>query len=350
MKKLLLTTTALALTAGVAAADVTLSGIARMGIIHDSSLTSNKTSFTSRARVTFTLTGETDGGLAFGASFRADNAVGANNGTAGSVFISGDFGRLSMGDVDGAAEVRNGDLHGVGLTAGTGVFALNEFTYLTDAFGIRPTARYDYSIEGFTFSISHTNPGNSRKIVSAGISYAIQGFTVGLGAERMNATAAVAPVAGLCARNNGTTLLTFNDNVVPTNAGGTCDAGQVQLSGAAGSAAIGTLTHYVVSAGYSMDGISVKAMYARLKEAGAPLPAGFPGKDQYGLSASGTFDAITVSAFGRRDFNKDTHIGLGAAYDLGGGASLRGGVINTNFNAAGVKSRTVADMGVAFTF
>jgi outer membrane protein OmpU len=323
---------------------VTLSGMARMGIIHDSSLASNKTGFTSRARVTFTLTGETDGGLAFGASFRADNAVGANNGTAGSVFISGDFGRLSMGDVDGAAEARNGDLHAVGLTAGTGNFALNEFAYLTDLLGVRPTARYDYSIDGFSFSISHTNPGNNAKIVSAGISYAIEGFTVGLGAERMNAQAGSALVRGTCLSSTNQGVL----STTQTNAGttSTCAAGNVLLSaGTAAVAPVGTLTHVVVSAGYSMDGISVKAMYGRLKESGAV------GKeDQYGLSASGTFDAITVSAFGRRDFAKDTHIGIGASYDLGGGAALRGGVINTNFNAAGKKSRTVADMGVAFTF
>jgi outer membrane protein OmpU len=279
--------------------------MARMGIIHNSDLPSNKTGFTSRARVTFTLTGETDGGLAFGASFRADNATGANDGTAGSVFISGDFGRLSMGDVDGAAEARNGDLHAVGLTAGAGLFTTNEFTYLSNAStGVRPTARYDYSIDGFSFSLSHTNPSTASKVASVGVGYSMAGFTVGLGAERQNSVAAV------------------NE----------------------------TLTHVVVSAGYSMDGISVKAMYGRLKESGQTLPLDFAAKDQYGLSASGTFDAITVSAFGRRDFDKDTHIGIGASYDLGGGAALRGGVINTNFNAAGRKSRTVADMGVAFTF
>ncbi|NJS38490.1 MAG: porin [Rhodobacteraceae bacterium] len=75
----------------------------------------------------FTLSGETDGGLSFGASFRADNAAGANAGTAGSVFISGGFGTLSMGDVDGAANAALGHVDGVGLT---GLGDLNEVTYL----------------------------------------------------------------------------------------------------------------------------------------------------------------------------------------------------------------------------
>ncbi|MCH8467523.1 MAG: porin, partial [Roseinatronobacter sp.] len=338
---------------GVAAADVTLSGDARMGIIHDNTKTANKTSFTSRARVTFTLTGETDSGLAFGGSFRADNAGGAAAGTAGSVFISGDFGRLTLGDTNGAAEARNGDLHGVGLT---GLGDLNEFTYLSNAAAGRPTARYDYTIDGFSFSISHTNPGVASKVMSAGIGYAMDGFTVGLGAERQNATAGVAAVpavAGVATCGAG------NINLVASAiAGGlVCTSGSptvvASVPGVAAVAPIGTLTHYVVSAGYSMDGISVKAMYGRLKEAGATQPlaaAGFAAKDQYGLSASGTFDAITVSAFGRRDFAKDTHIGVGAAYNLGGGATLRGGVVNTNFNAANKKSRTVGDLGLAFTF
>jgi outer membrane protein OmpU len=318
-----------------------------MGLIHDSTKTANKTSFTSRARVTFTLTGETDGGLAFGGSFRADNAGNAALGTAGSVFISGDFGRLSFGDVSGAAEARNGDLHAVGLTGGSGLFAVNEFTYLTAATN-GPVARYDYSIEGFSFSLSHTNPGVASKVMSAGVSYTMEGFTVGLGAERQNATAAVAAVEGVCVN----TLPGLLNEVYATGTlgapAGTCfspSGSALNIGGSAFVPAIGALTHVVVSAGYSMDGISVKAMYGRLKESGVA------GTDkQYGLSASATFDAITVSAFGRRDFDKDTHIGIGAAYNLGGGASVRGGVINTNFDAAGKKSRTVADLGVAFTF
>ena len=329
MKKLLLATTALTLSAGVAAADVALSGDARMGITHDSSLTSNKTAFTSRARVTFTLSGETDTGVAFGGSFRADNASGAAAGTAGSVFVSSDFGRLTMGDTSGAAEARNGDLAGVGLT---GLGDQNEFTYLSNAAAGRPTARYDYSIDGFTFSLSHTNPGVASKVASVGVSYTIEGFTVGLGAERQNSSAGTNAVAA--------------DGVTFTPA-------------VAAVAAVGRQTHLVASVGYSMDNISVKAMYGRNQTAAVTAAENTPGTGvaiakssakQYGLSATGTFDAVSVTAFGRRDFAEDTHAGLGASYDLGGGASLRGGVVNTNFNAAGVKSRTVADLGLAFSF
>ena len=104
-----------------------------MGITYNSALASNsKLAFTNRARVTFTLTGETDGGLAFGGSFRADNAGAASTGTAGSVFISGDFGRLRMGDVDDAFGALFGDISGVGLQAGSGLFAINELSHSAD--------------------------------------------------------------------------------------------------------------------------------------------------------------------------------------------------------------------------
>ena len=285
----------------------------------------------------FTLSGETDGGLAFGGSFRADNAGGAAAGTAGSVFVSSDFGTLSFGDVSGAAEARNGDLAGVGLTAGAGNFALNEFTYLTAATN-GPVARYDYSIDGFSFSLSHTNPGVASKAISAGASYSIEGFTVGFGAERQNSTAGTAPVAAVAADATADPIIVGSAAVPGVNR-------------------VGTQTHLVASVAYTMDAVTVKAMYGRNETAAVTAAANEGGGaiakssvKQYGLSATGSFDAVSVTAFGRRDFAEDTHIGLGASYNLGGGASLRGGVVNTNFKAAGVKSRTVADFGVAFSF
>uniref|UniRef100_UPI00286BBEF7 porin n=1 Tax=Tabrizicola sp. TaxID=2005166 RepID=UPI00286BBEF7 len=61
MKRILLATTLLAASSGFAAAEITLSGDARMGIIDD--FGTGDTAFTSRARVKFTMSGETDGGL-----------------------------------------------------------------------------------------------------------------------------------------------------------------------------------------------------------------------------------------------------------------------------------------------
>ncbi|SUZ31338.1 Porin [Roseibaca ekhonensis] len=280
MKKLLLATTALAMSAGYAAADVALSGDARMGIVYNGSL-ARELSFTSRARVTFTLSGETDGGLAFGGSFRADNAVGASAGTAGSVFISGTFGRLTMGDTAGAAEFIVGDLAGVGLT---GLGDLNNNFYISNNPAIfRPTARYDYTMDGLTVALSVENPATALFAYSIGASYAMNGFSAGIGYEQI-------------------------------------DGGD---------------DHVIAFLGAEFEGIEGKVTYG---ESG--------GADQFGVSITGSFDATTVTAFGRQDFVGDTHYGLGASYDLGGGASLVGGVVR-NGSLGGF---TTADFGLSFSF
>ncbi|HOZ32351.1 MAG TPA: porin [Tabrizicola sp.] len=165
MKTLLTSTALLLASVSFASAEITLSGSARMGVIDD--FGDDNTGFTSRARVEFSLSGETDGGLSFGASFRADNASGANSGTAGSVFVSGAFGKLSMGDVDGAANAAVGHVDGVGLT---GLGDLNESTFLAnggndlDADGDitgsneveDPSALYTYSAGDLNLYISST--------------------------------------------------------------------------------------------------------------------------------------------------------------------------------------------------
>ena len=81
-----------------------VSGSARMGIVYDGG-NATSTEFSSRVRIVFTASGETDTGLSFGASFRPSNAYEANEEQAGEVFISGAFGKLSMGDVDGEARL-----------------------------------------------------------------------------------------------------------------------------------------------------------------------------------------------------------------------------------------------------
>ena len=103
MKKVLLGTTALVMTAGVAAAEVSLSGYAEMGIRDDGV---NDVQFHHDIDVKFSLSGETDSGLSFGATIDLDevsNGI-SNNANPSSVWISGSFGTLTMGDTDGALD------------------------------------------------------------------------------------------------------------------------------------------------------------------------------------------------------------------------------------------------------
>ena len=126
MKTTLLASTALVLSVSAAAAadftladtghdhSITLSGDARIGVIHHDVGGSYETEFTSRARVEFTGAGETDGGLGFGFNFRAGDASSAADGTAGSVFINQGGHTLAMGDVDSAAKAAVGNVSGCG--------------------------------------------------------------------------------------------------------------------------------------------------------------------------------------------------------------------------------------------
>lgn len=294
MKKVLLATSILAGTAGFAAAEVTLSGSARMGIISDFdnvALTSNEiageTGFTSRARVVFTLSGETDGGLSFGATFRADNAGAANVGEAGSVFISGAFGKLSMGDVDGAAQMAVGQVSGVGLT---GLGDLNEIVYLGAGDGLSdPTALYEYSTGAFTGYLSVTNPAApGNDVFALGAKYSTDTFSVSIGYEDVSNT---------------------------------------------------SLERIVLGASATFGAATVKAVYG--------MADGLFDEDQYALSVDYTADALTVTAFYAEDFLSNDRYGLGATYDLGGGASVVGGysVIDT-----GATDDSSFDLGLSFSF
>ncbi|MCU0828473.1 MAG: porin [Tabrizicola sp.] len=277
---------------------MTLSGDARMGIINN--FGDDDTGFTSRARVKFTLSGETDTGLSFGASFRADNAGGASSGDAGEVFISGAFGKLTMGDIDGAAQQAVGHVDGVGLT---GLSDLNETVYLhnvLDSAATDPTAAYEYSTGGFTGIISIQNPDNNVLLggvdldptVALGLKYAMGDYTFALGYE--------------------------NNSDVDAD-------------------------HVVLGVNATFGAVTVKANYGRLS-------VGTTDADQWHLSATYTADALSVTGFyGDEDefgaLGQGTNYGLGASYDLGGGAKVVGGYAKNDNSGA-----DAFDFGLSFSF
>ena len=172
MKKLLIATSALVALTGAASAEVALTGDGRMGLVWDG----DNAQFSSRVRARFNLSGETDSGLSFGGSFRVDQenyaaapeSRSAAHGTAGSVYVSGTFGKLSMGDVVSATEAAIGDLTEIGYTDGE--FAANpeEIDYLTgdgENEEQGPTALYEYTFNGVNLFASMTD--GSRRDCSA---------------------------------------------------------------------------------------------------------------------------------------------------------------------------------------
>ena len=99
MKKILLTTTALTMLAGAAAADISLSGSGRIGIVS----AGGASSVTHRFRINAKASGETDGGLTFGAYVRMNmngGAVGAIG--APRLYIGNGMATLTVGNASGA--------------------------------------------------------------------------------------------------------------------------------------------------------------------------------------------------------------------------------------------------------
>ncbi len=347
MKNLLLASTALVAFASAAAAEVAISGSGRMGIVYDDAARdgSAEARFSSRVRVAFTLTQETDSGVTFGGSIRADNAADGNRGQAGSVFLSGAFGKLSMGDVDGAAESAVGNLSGVGYT---GLGDRNEAFYLQQgnsdldsnealsAFPL-PAALYEYTTGGASFYVSLGNPEgnvfetdffdstdiNDNLLIDVaditidqtfglGAKYSVDNYTVGIGYESLELSATETVVA----------------TGVVTELGSSID-------------------NWILGGSGTFGGFTVKAQYGEASGDYLDLT-------QYGISGDYTFDAYTVTAFWRSTELKDRDnnsvesqpFGLGVSYDLGGGASVAAGVVDPDIEGTDYN----ADIGVNFSF
>ena len=172
MKKVLLATTMLAGTAGFAAAEVAVTGYAEMGILSNENAAGvSTTQFHQDVEVTFTMSGETDGGLSFGAAIDLDEtnvATGDDSGT--TVFVSGAFGKITMGDTDGAfdwAVQDAGSLTSMGddHTTHVAYFNANGFDGSHDG----QVVRYEYSFGDFGVALSYEQANNGNAAVLGGV-------------------------------------------------------------------------------------------------------------------------------------------------------------------------------------
>jgi len=304
MKTLLASTAILAATVGIASAEVAISGSARMGIIDNFGDVGPL--FSSRVRINFSASGETDAGLAFGASVRADQSGQGNTANDDStVYVSGGFGRLTMGDVDGAANAAVGQVSGVGYT---GLGDLNEIFYLANGgtnfqggagSSADTSVLYEYGAGSFTGYVSATQRETVVEAESIAGKYAAGNYTLSLGYERA----------------------TLNGPGV-------------------------TLKHIIMGASATFGGTTVKLVY------GQTSADGFPDMDQLAASVDYTVDDLTMTAFYKDNNDLDATplggteaYGFGASYDLGGGASIAGGY-SKNKEA----DTNAIDLGLKFSF
>lgn len=336
MKKVLFATTALIASAGVASAQgVALSGSAEMGIIGGSD---TETQFWNDVDVTFTLSGETDNGLTFGTSVDLDEAgnLGREEDNMGiAVFISGDFGTLTLGDTDGALDrvmqdastagnpgsIDDSETSHAGYVGSFGDgFTFDDGTGANDI-GDNQVLRYEYSFGDFLFAISHEQSGDADDGVqpvtagdgntALGVRYSTEfgavDITAGLGYQFIDTDNATQP---------GTEVTILGVSVLAEFASGFSAvigySDWEDFDNEAGIAVGNDDSHAYIGLGYEFDAFSVHINY-------------------------GEFDS------------GDNGYGIAAAYDLGGGASIHAAFGSGEDGTTGDNEDTFS-FGVAMSF
>jgi outer membrane protein OmpU len=264
-----------------------------------------------RVRIAFAGSGTTDGGLTYGFSARADHS---NTSTGGSQYISGAFGKIEMGDLNGGDEQMVGNLSGVGSS---GAGSHQEYAYQAASHNI-----------GYSISMS-------------GISFA----------------ATTDLVRGADATKTG------SNSAYGVKYSG--DMGGATVGLAIGTSKIGNVSEDSMSVSVSMGGLSLKAVShsndngpavaaVTAARSGASGTADVFGSavdntadtDTTGLSLSYAMDAMSVTAYTRTEStsgatDKD-YSGVGFTYNLGG-ATLKAGFVDAN-------DISIMDFGVNFSF
>ena len=286
------------------------------------------------------MTGETDGGLAFGVSVDLDEAGGlgsstTNNGTA--IYLSGAFGTLTVGNTDGAMDWALGDLVGPGTltddeTAHEGFMG----DYLDGEYDGQ-IARYNYTMGDLSFAasteIADVDVAGRSNGYAVGVKYALNGINFGLAVQSADTSAA---------KFGGTPAAAAT--VTAATAG---TPGTVAVV-AAVPAVFVDVDATGVSVGGTFGAVSAAVVYTAYDSSVALHDA-----DHMHIGVSYTQGAMTLGAnYG--DFDSDTNTldqdgyGISANYDLGGGAVIQAGY-NTG-DKANVDQGSQWSLGIAMSF
>ena len=273
----------------------------RMGAVNMETATAGdaETTFDSRIRISFSGTGETDGGLSFGGSIRADNAAAGAAGTGGSVFVSGAFGKLTMGDITAAHKAATGNVAGVGYV---GIGDKNEVGYLA---GADEGLAYSYTIDGLTLNLSTSQraadgaTGAAAELDAVGIGYKFGDYSVAVGYGEQGTSEQTTLSARASIMGISLALVSLDNNRPATVAATDIDA-ELAMS-----------VSYAVNDALSLTAFTKEVDY---------------------------FDTATAD---RR------YTGFGGSYKLGGGATLSAGYVD---GAGALKQNDGWDIGVNFSF
>ncbi|MWB76574.1 porin [Pseudooceanicola sp. 216_PA32_1] len=293
MKKVLFATTALVATAGVAAADVSFGGYGRFGVLYVENAAKD-TRIESRFRLNIDGSTEADGGVTFGARVRMqadDTATAANAASLNGARFYAMTGGLTVGvgniygAIDSMPNLYTASIGLSGLGWHNVVSNFDADSYSSTGAG-RNGVEVIYEGGGFGAHVSSSNTGGTERTAIA-LSYTWNDWTFAAAYQDSNVA----------------------DDVV-----------------------------YAVTVGGEIGPVTVSVMYAE------------DDLDQASATLAGEFEvggATTVLAFYNNDdenngLSADSY-GLGLKHSLGGGVSIRGGVVSA-------QDVLTADMGVLFNF
>lgn len=313
MKKVLFATTALVLSAGYAAADVSISGYGRFGLQYNDAAVSpaTETTMETRMRMNIDVSKETDAGVTFGGRVRLqyDNGGSMTAPNAALMYLTYGGFRMEVGNVNQAMD-------SAALVYGS------ELGLVSSSFGDIQTPFYAY----VTGPYAEDDAGNTQRM-GVSVSYSMAGFTGMLSYIDPDQTSSADPLfSGVAAKEETSLALSYASGPLTVTAAGTWNAAGVDGSDIA-----------FVGVGYAVnDAINVGLNYT--DEADGETIVGY-GSYKMGATTLRAYVANN-SAVGNAT---DTAYGIGADYDLGG-ATLLGGI------QKGYAKQTVADFGVKFSF
>jgi outer membrane protein OmpU len=368
MKKVLLATTALALSAGMAAAEVKFSGDARMGLNYNSGGSAVPNGNTVRLEKRFTLNIDgsttTDGGVTLGARvrIRSDEADGGNKAPLRSLKEIIDASPLSAAEKDFLNGLNLSDRFASPVTTGvSGARVFASFAGLTVAAG-NINGAWESMPNLYAPSVGLTGLGWHGLI--SNVSAATEGdrhfdwdsfSSRGNGAEGVEVIYTMGDFTAHVSHSSFGLRNVIGDgqrtaiHAAYTVSGWTFAAGYQDstINGAVGDARNiedkwgitvgGKIGNFGVSAGYAQNGTGVNQI------------------NKFALSGNVNFDAWTFTAyFAQQDRTPTVAIpgftpkretfGIGAIYSLGGGASLQAGLESTTHGTVR------GDLGVSFRF
>ena len=316
MKKILFATTALVATAGYASADITVTGGANMGVKYVEDRAAGETFLYNELDFNIVGSGTTDSGIEFGASIDLDASLTDESASQdpGSfdpeAYVSSGGLTLTIGTLDGVSDPFG--LPDIGFD-GVGVDDVAE-DLMGGALGVKSGANVmvSYTFGDYNFAAAHDGDDNW------GVSFdgSVNGFTFGIAYEEANDI-----VVDEFDTFFGSIPYIFAD-----------------------------VKSTWLNLGYSFDAFTVGAFYVDMDidvtEFTGPTTfvTSSESEEGYGLSASYTAGDLTVTGvWADSSTADDAAYGIDAAYDLGSGLVLKGGV-------ASVNDGTNADLGVIMSF